>query len=133
MVVQPLRVGQVRSASIEVDGTGRSAGEIAEAIRALADRWLMLRVTVRGIAPLGEPLDLPQLEEELAPACYYMECNDARQLALSDEAMDDDAGPLLADYVRRIASANRRAEPQRSAASLIGATGGAALLQGRTL
>lgn len=74
--VRPERVGTIKADEMSVDLSGKPRARILEEIGARADPNLVLRVSLCGLADLGQVLDAEELAQELAPSFYHVECRD---------------------------------------------------------
>ena len=132
-LVERRRVGVRRAGRLDLDlvTVGGEAGA-ERVIRERADADLALQVTLSGLVPLADRVDVARLREALAPEFFRLEISDESQLRT--EHADLDALPestMLGLFVRRMREeiASREGEDRAIAEDALAY--GVALLQGR--
>lgn len=131
--VRRQQVGTISTGGMEVDVSGKTLAQIVEEIATRADPNLMLKVTLGGLAELGEVLDTEELEQELAAHFYHIECVSQFHPQLATISQDDYPEELVIGKFVRLMNAQVEGAPddvQRWRAERALQLG-VALLQGR--
>jgi len=131
--VRPERVGVISTDEMPVDVSGKSVMQIMEEVQAHADPNLMLKVALSGLVELGAVLNTEEIEQELAPHFYHIECSDHSHPQLATISPDDFPEELVVGkFVRlmqaRIEDATDDTQRRQAEQAL---QVGVALLQGR--
>lgn len=86
---------------VHVDGMD-SADAVRQAVAALADPNLILRVTLSGLAHAGLVLDEDELRTTLADCFFHLELRNDTHVKLDSESLDFDEKTVLGRFVRSL-------------------------------